>query len=339
MDKKVTVSFSIRSLLTVAFALLFVAFFYAVKEIIVLFAISYILASAMRPFVNRLHKYKIPKPVSIVSIYLLLLLVLFLIFRVLVPPVSHEVSELIKNRYQISDQINNYFAPLPDSIEDQVTSYLGTLPDKIKTFLFSNKIFENVLGLFAGFGGILTIMFVAFYMLLENSSFERFISKIWPGDTREKERVKNAFQKVDLRVSMWVRGQIILSFAVGLLMFVGYTILGLDYALVLALIAAFTEIIPYAGPILGAIPAVAIAFLSSPLLAVWVVVLVVLVQQFEQHVLVPQVMKRAVGISAVAVIFSLLVGAKLFGILGAIIAVPIAAGIKVLYESLILKRG
>lgn len=338
MDKNVKVSFSLRSLLTIALALLVLALLYTVREVVILFVIAYILASAMRPFVTRLHRYKIPKVVSILLLYIGLGLLFFFIFKVLIPPMVSQVNSLVIHRQDLAESFTRYFHRLPDSVEVTVSRYIDILPAKLQSFFLSGSTFEGILGFFAGFGGILTMLFVAFYMLLEDSSFEKFISSIWPGTSRDRERLQRAFHQVDLKVSMWVRGQIILSLSIGLLTFIGLSVLGVPYALVLSIIAAFTELIPIAGPILGAIPAIIIAFLQSPLLALWVIILTIGVQQFEQHVLVPQVMKRAVGLTGVMVIFSILVGTKLFGILGAIIAVPVAASIKVLSDTL-SRRG
>jgi predicted PurR-regulated permease PerM len=247
---------------------------------------------------------------------------------------ASQVNSLVVNRQELVEGFTNYFHQLPDTVETTIIRYIDILPGKIQSFFFSGTTFEGILGFFAGFGGVLTILFVSFYMLLEDSSFEKFIGKVWPGTVRDKEKLQKAFHQVDLKVSMWVRGQIILSLSIGLLTFIGLSVLGVPYALVLSIIAAFTELIPIAGPIIGAVPAIIIAFLHSPILALWVVILTIGIQQFEQHVLVPQVMKRAVGLTGVLVIFSLLVGTKLFGILGAIIAVPVAASIKVLSDTL-----
>jgi predicted PurR-regulated permease PerM len=338
MDKKVTVSFSLRSLFTVALALLVLAFVYTVRDIVILFVIAYIVSSAIRPLINLLHHFKIPRTVSIILVYLGLSLALFFVFRVLIPPMAAQVNSLVANRQELASRFTDYFHQLPDGVESAVSQYVDDLPAKVQEFFLSGSTLEGILGLFAGFGGVLTVLFVSFYMLLENSSFEGFISTVWPGETRERERLKKAFHQVDLKVSMWVRGQLILSLSIGVLTFIGLSVLGVPYALVLSIVAAFTELIPIAGPIIGAVPAVIIAFLESPVLVLWVIILTIAIQQFEQHVLVPQVMKRAVGLSAVAVIFSILVGVKIFGILGAVIAVPVAASIVVLSDTL-RKRG
>lgn len=338
MDKNVTVSFSLRSLFSIALALAVLIFLFTVRDIVILFVLAYILTSATRPFVNMLSRLKVPKLISILILYLGIGAIIYFILRVLVPPMAEQLNSLVEDRQILTERFVNYFHQLPNGVETTLSKYIEVLPTKIQEFFLSGSTVEGILGFFAGFGGLLTVLFVSLYMLIENSSFEGFIRHIWPGETKEKERVKRAFHQVDLKVSMWVRGQLILSLSIGVLTFIGLSILGVPYALVLAIIAAFTELIPIAGPILGAIPAIIIAFLGSPLLALWVVILTIGIQQFEQHVLVPQVMKRAVGLSSVMVIFSILVGAKLFGILGIIVAVPVAASLKVLSDSL-TKRG
>lgn len=338
MDKNVTVSFSLRSLLVIGLVLVGLILAYTVRDIIVLFVLAYILASAMKPFVNLMKILKVPKVVSILILYTALIFVIYIVFKVLVPPMVSQVNDLVTNRQELANEFRGYFHQLPDSAEQTILSYVEKAPAKLQAFFFSGNTMDGILGLFAGFGGLVTVLFVSFYMLLENSSFERLLLNFWPGQTRERERMQKAFRQVDLKVSMWVRGQVILSLSIGLLTFIGLSIMGVPYALVLSIIAAFSELIPYAGPIIGAIPAMLIAFLISPIFALWVALLYTGIQQFEQHVLVPQVMKRAVGLSAVMVIFSILVGAKLFGILGAIVAIPVAAGIKVMSDSL-RKRG
>ena len=130
-------------------------------------------------------------------------------------------------------------------------------------------------------------------------------------------------------MGMWLRGQLFLSFIVGLLVYIGLLILGVKYALVLALIAAILEIIPFIGPTIAAIPAILVGLTDSWIKALVVVILYFVVQQLENHIIVPKVMQKAVGLNPIVVIIVIMVGAKLGGIVGALIAVPVAAAIGV----------
>jgi len=137
--------------------------------------------------------------------------------------------------------------------------------------------------------------------------------------------VESLAHKVEVKTGAWVRGQIVLMFLVGFTTYIGLTILGVEFALPLAVIAGLLELIPTIGPIVSAIPAAIIAFTQGPLLGLGVIALYILIQQLENNILVPKVMEKAVGLSPLITIFSLLVGAALFGILGAVLAVPFAA--------------
>ncbi len=136
-------------------------------------------------------------------------------------------------------------------------------------------------------------------------------------------------------MSYWIRGQVFLSFIVGVLVYIGLLIIGVNYALILAIVTGFTEILPIIGPIFAGGLAVLVALSDSPVIALWVVLLYVLVQQFENHFLVPQIMKKAVGLSPVVIIVTLLVGAKLMGIWGILLAVPVGSAISVVFQEVV----
>jgi predicted PurR-regulated permease PerM len=150
----------------------------------------------------------------------------------------------------------------------------------------------------------------------------------------ERGRVEDACLRVSTKVSAWLGGQLLLAAIIGTTAAVGLWLLGIPYFYVLALIAAIGEMIPVVGPLLAAIPAIAVALSVSPAAALFVAIFFIIQQQVENHVLVPKVMERQVGVSAVVVIVALLIGGSLLGIIGAILAVPTAAILQVLFEEL-----
>lgn len=127
-----------------------------------------------------------------------------------------------------------------------------------------------------------------------------------------------------MKLGLWLQGQMLLSILVGSLVFIGLKVLGIQFALVLAVIAASLEVIPGLGPIIASIPAIFVAFIQKPSLALFVIILYIAIQQFENHIVVPLVMRKMLGVPAVIVIISLLVGASVAGLVGAILAVPVA---------------
>jgi predicted PurR-regulated permease PerM len=159
-------------------------------------------------------------------------------------------------------------------------------------------------------------------MIIEEDNTKKFITSVSP--KKYQEYVIKLMDRISLRMGQWLRGQLILSFTVGFLVYIGLSILGIKYAFVLALIAAITEIIPYVGPFLGAFPGVLIGFTISPLTGVFTILLYFIIQQMENSFLTPKIMSKAVGLNPVIVIISILVGAKIGGPIGAIISIPVA---------------
>lgn len=331
MDKQVTVNFSPKTVFVIAASviLIWVAFF--LRDILVLFLLSFVIAIGLKPLVDFLEKKKVPRFVSVLVLLLLVISSIYILIRLIIPPITIQVEQIIQNRHEIGLRLNSYLSTAPVGVKNLITDYTTNLPDKLARYT-SGSMALNVLGVFSGLLGFITVLVISFYLLLEKGSFEDVIEKNWIWGS--KERAKRIFRKISLKVSLWMRGQLLLSGSIGILTFVGLSVLGIPYALTLSLVAALSELLPLVGPFLGAIPAVLIAFTISPIMALWVALLYLLIQQFESQLLAPQIMKRVVGLSAVTTIFALLVGAKLLGILGVLMAVPVASSIMVIIEEL-----
>ncbi len=177
---------------------------------------------------------------------------------------------------------------------------------------------------------IATVLAIVFFWLVEHARLQRYALAFLPLERRAGAR--DAWNAVESRLGLWVRGQLTLMAAIGIATGVAYSLLGLPSALLLALIAAITEAIPIVGPLLGAIPAIVIAATVSPQLALVVAGVYVLLQAIEGNVLVPYVMRNAVGISPFLVLVSLLIGGSVGGFVGALLAVPVAATVEALLE-------
>lgn len=328
-DKRITVEFSVKTVFIVALSLIFIWLIYFLKDVLVLFIVAFIFATALEPAVDWFQKKSIPRWVGILFIYVLVALVIYTLIRLVIPPVTNQVNQLIGNRQAIAEKLTEYISHTPETVRKPASDFVTKFPERAAAISSANA-FDSVLGIFSGLFGAFTVFVVTFYLLLEKGTMEGVIDDFWP--SRSKEKASLIFRKIALKISLWLRAQLILSTAVGILIFLGLTIIGVDYALTLALFAALTELLPLIGPYIGAIPALIVAFTISPLTALWVVILYVGIQNFESHVLIPNVMKRAVGLSPVAIIFALLVGAKLLGILGLLLAVPVASAVAILID-------
>jgi predicted PurR-regulated permease PerM len=177
-----------------------------------------------------------------------------------------------------------------------------------------------------------TLLTIVFFWLVERPRLQRYVLAFLPQDSRAGAR--SVWNDVEIRLGLWVRGQLTLMASIGVMTGIAYTLLGVPGALLLALIAAITEAIPIIGPLLGAIPAVLVAATVSPELALIVAGIYVILQFIEGNVLVPIVMRHAVGISPLLVLTSLLIGAAAGGFIGALLAVPIAASVEIILQRL-----
>jgi predicted PurR-regulated permease PerM len=188
----------------------------------------------------------------------------------------------------------------------------------IRTFV---SFFQNLINIFI-------LIVISFYLLLERKNLDKYLLHFF-GDNAEKVGA-GVMDKIEKRLGGWVRAQILLMIIIGLLTFIGLRLLGIDYALPLAIFAGFLEIIPTIGPFISAIPAVLVALLISPLMGLAVAALYFLIQQIENNFIVPQLMAKECGINPLITIIVLIAGFKLGGIIGAILAVPVVLLIEII---------
>jgi predicted PurR-regulated permease PerM len=183
-----------------------------------------------------------------------------------------------------------------------------------------------------GIFSVILIIVIAFYLVLEDNGIEKFVRAVVPGQIQE--RAIQVVKKIEKKLGQWFIGQITLGFIVGMLSLIGLSLIGVPYALVLALIAGTLELIPYIGPMLSAIPAVLIASTVSPAAAALTFVLYFFIQEFENYLIVPKVMEKSVGLHPVVIIIAAVIGGQLAGVPGMILAVPIATIISIIFEDI-----
>jgi predicted PurR-regulated permease PerM len=194
------------------------------------------------------------------------------------------------------------------------------------------SVFSTVAGIFGGIVSFFIVLVITFYMTVEESSMKRTVTFILPD--KYQPFTLQLINKVQRKIGDWLKGQLVLCLIVGVMAYIGLLILGVNYALVLGLLAAVGEFIPYLGPTISAIPAIFLAFTQSPIKALFVLILYVLIQQVENNILVPKVMQKAVGLNPIISIIALLVGAKTAGLIGVVLAIPVATAISVIVREL-----
>jgi predicted PurR-regulated permease PerM len=324
-DKNNTINISTLTLLKVALIVLSIWFLWSIKEVLLLLLISIIIASAMDPLVDFLSRKKVPRSLSVLFVYALFIGLIVLVVYLMVPPINEQFKEL--SQQDIYQQFQDKFGIYRDELNS--TGIGREISNSIKEFAgnLAGALFQTTKGVLSGFVSVITVLAISFYLTVEENGMKNFIKNLTP--YKHHAYIMKLINKIQRKMGAWVLGQLILSTVIFGLTFIGLTFLKVEFALILALIAGLLEVVPFIGPIISAIPAVFFAFLQSPALALAVVILYIIVQQLENHVIVPVVMSRSVGLNPVMVILGVLVGGTLGGIIGAIIAVPLIAGISV----------
>jgi predicted PurR-regulated permease PerM len=312
---------------------------YLVRDTLLLIYVAGLIAVGLSPLVDRLEqqrltrRVRLPRWAAILSVYLVLFTVIGLFVMLMVPPLAAQARDLYNAAPDYASRVQQWL------IRQGVLGQEITIGEAVRQGAPAagtdavGTVLSAIWGFVGGVFGIVTILIVAFYLLIEAENILRMMVRLFP--RQERGRVRDAFRRAGEKVSAWMAGQLLLGAIIGTTAAVGLWILGVPYFYVLALIAGIGELIPIVGPLLAAIPAVVVAFSVSPATALGVAVFFFLQQQVENHVLVPKVMSRQVGISPVLVIMALLIGGSLLGLVGAILAVPTAAILQVLLQELL----
>jgi predicted PurR-regulated permease PerM len=309
-----------------AVVLIFLVWFlFLIRSIILSLFLSYIIMAAVLPITMFLRKIKIPKTLAVLIPYFTIILLLFILIIPLVPFVMEQLKSLILGFPNYLNQVINIFGFKVDP--KHIQGYLDSQSNTI-----SSNALQVTTTLFGGLFTLITVFIISLYLLLYNDSFKKNFAKLFHRDQHEK--VLRTVSLVNDKLGAWLQGQIILSFVIGIVTWIALMLLGIPYALPLALLAGILEIVPTLGPTLAAIPAVIVAFSISPTMALVIIATYILIQTLEAQLLVPKIMQRAVGLNPVIVILGVTIGANLMGLVGALLSVPFISFIVVIYKSL-----
>src|SRR3989344_4161582 len=274
------------------------------KEIIIFLFLSAIVLSALLKPVEWLTAKRVPRALATLLVYIIVIGLLSATIAIIVPPLVAPTSDFAR------------------VLTQQVQSFAGNVIDISKAILSSIIL-------------LLILLVLTFYLILEWKNIVRIISSPFSG--RQEKKVVSIISKVEKGLGSWIRGQLALSVVVGVFTYIGLIILKVPYALPLALISGMFEIIPIIGPLIAAIPGVLVGLSISPVLGLATIAMYVVVQQLENHLIVPMVMSKVVGLQPPAVILALLIGAKLSGVGGAFFAIPIIVVVKILIKELLME--
>jgi predicted PurR-regulated permease PerM len=308
----------------------------AAAGVLILMFVAILLASALEPMVG-LIRARVPlgRGATILVVYATFLVTMVALAFIVVPKAISQGQEIVASLPSFLDQVRTWAATLRPAILGQSVTELA---DSVQSILSQStkpnpdQIVDVGATAAEAAVSLATLLTIVYFWLVQHARLQRYLLAFFPADGRAGAR--DAWNEVETRLGLWVRGQLILMGTMGLATGIAYTLLGLPGALLLALIAALAEAIPIIGPLLGAIPAVLVAATVSPELAVVVAGVYVVIQLVEGSVLVPMVMRNTIGLSPLLVLLSLLVGAAVGGLVGAFLAVPIVASIEIVLARL-----
>jgi len=335
--KNFSITISPTSIITGILLVLLVGLLYYLRDIVLIVVTAIVIASSLEPAVQAFMRRGISRLFSVILTYTVIAAAFLGILFLFIPPVLDDTAGFLERLPAQLTSINiseatNGLLPLGDvgaalSSADLLQNISKAIGDSTGGALTT---------LSAIFGGVASFVFIvvfAIYFSVQETGVDDFLRVVTP--VKHQVYVLNLWKRSQEKIGKWMQGQIILGLIVGILLYLGLTILGVPYALLLAVLAALFELIPIFGQFIAAIPAVIIAFSNGGVTeALLVIGLYLVVQQFESHLIYPIVVKKVVGIPPLIVILALLVGYKLLGFLGVLISVPLAGAIQELVSDI-----
>lgn len=332
MSKEINVSITsgtiVKTLLIAAGAYVF----WVLRDLVLLVITAIVLASAIEPGVVFLMRSRIPRLVAVLLLYVLTFGAIFLLCFLFFPPIIADATDFLSD---VPQYMNTVSLSAPLSNVPGATDLLGSqkeLQELVQSLFSLQNIFSASSSgaaqlIAAFFGGVLSFILVvvlSFYFALQETGVDDFLRLVLP--VKHEEYAVSLWKRAQKKIGLWMQGQILLSVIVGILIYLGLLIIGVPYALLLAVFTAFAEIIPIFGGLMAGFAAVIIAYShGGTALALIVAGLYVVVNQFESNLIYPLIVKKVIGIPPLLVIVALIAGYTLVGFLGVLLSVPVAA--------------
>ncbi|MFH0846401.1 MAG: AI-2E family transporter [Patescibacteria group bacterium] len=331
--KNISINISSGTIVRVILFLALLVFLYYFRDLVLIILTAVVLASSIEPMTKWLGKYKIPRVLSVMLVYIIVIGMFIGIFMAFLPLVLDEIFNFVamlpqylksldawnplnNNTFLSQETVNSLSSGFSSS--EVLSGIKTTLSNTFGTF------WQAVNGVFGGLLSLILILVFSFYFAVQEYGIANFLRIITP--VQHEKYVIDLWRRSQLKIGLWMQGQLLLGVLIGVFVYLGLMILGIRYALLLALLSALAELIPLFGPILAAIPAVLIGFVDGgTTMGLIVIGFFVIIQQFENHLIYPLVVKKVVGVPPLMVILALIIGAQLAGFLGIVIAVPISA--------------
>src|SRR3990172_9245445 len=318
MPKKIEISH--RTIIFTVLFLLGLWFLYRILDVLTAVFIALLLMAVLIPIVIKLSKLKLPRSVSVIIVYIIIFALIGAVIGMMLPPTVEQTANFAKTLPSYLERIGASNV-ITDEINRQVAGALSAVPSFfIKT---SISIFSNVWALFS-------VLILAFYMLIARDKLDDQIASLFGAE--KKKSATELLNDIETGLGGWMRAQFTLMFLIGVISYIGLFLLGIPFALPLAIFAGIMEIVPIIGPVISAIPVVIIAFGISPLMGTIALLFVILIQMVENYFFVPKVFERSVGVSPIVTLILIAIGSKMAGIMGVFLSIPIFLLVQLLYK-------
>lgn len=337
MSEKYNISISVSTFFKIAFLMLLVFLAYVVWDILILLFVAVMLSFLLDPIADWGQKKHIPRGVTVGVVYLLGVGIFGGLMAMLVPALIDQFNNLSLN-------FGSYWSTFLTKVQslkvlglqygiwDNITQSLST--GLTSGFSTAQKVLSSIVGFFDSIASLVLVLVITFYLVAEEDNFRKILHNFTPIAYRDD--VESMWERIKNKLGRWLRAQLLLDVVVGVLTYVGLLIIDVQYALLLGLLIGVLENVPYAGPIFAALAGVLLTFMQTgtwtqPIL---VALVFLIVQQLESYLLVPKIMQKTAGINPIVSIVSLLIGFRLFGIVGTLLAIPTAAVVTLLWTEI-----
>lgn len=333
-DRPITITISAGTIFkTILIVTLFAGLFF-LQDVVLIILTSVVIASSVEPATRWFAKYRISRVPAVLFTYVSFFAFIIGVVYFFVPPLLDDMSGLASSAPEYLSSINIFSdtgvkgfvgssREVVSSLNSegfQVQEIISNLRNTFSSF--SGGVIKGASAIFGGIFSFVLIIVISFYLAVQERGIENFLRGITP--LRYESYITGLWQRAQNKIGLWMQGQLLLGLFIGVLVYLGLAIMGIPYALLLAVLAAILELIPLFGPIISAVPAVALGFSHGGIaLGLMVIGFYIIIQQFENHLIYPLIVRKIIGVPPILVILSLIICAKLFGFLGLILAVPL----------------
>jgi len=320
-----------KSAIVVLLMVLMFYFVYETRGIILTVFVSFLLAAALDPLVDMMQKWRIPRALSVILIYLVLFVLAGFFITNLVTLIAGQVVEIAGNVGQfVSNLTKESKFPFAEQLKPYIDQFYQTVDIQAAASQLQNAlkiVADQLLSISIGLLNLLLVLILTFFMTVEEEAIRDFFQSLFP--SKYTRYISTRLEAVKDQIGYWLRGQLLVSLVAALLTYIGLVIFGVNYALTLSVIAGLAMVIPVIGRVFAWLIAFPIVFNQSPLLSLWMSLYYIFLQQIENNIVVPYIMNKAVGLSPIIIIIAMMIGGQYLGILGLVLSIPIATTVAI----------